>query len=131
MQKIWDLYIDKKLSGNLLIRRAYSSLYQKHFKWIVDPKGMTIQQWVDTCCEQLQAEGYDLNETPLEMVESKFIKYDIGYQIPEQYEQLVESKNMFAERFEEMTSWGASEELLEEMKKSMDAVDSGIKALLR
>jgi len=131
MEDIWELFVDKKLSGSTLIRRAYSDLNKVHLKWVIDNEGLTIQQWVDACCEQLKEEGHDLKKTSLQFVKLKFIKYDVSHQIPRQYIDLLDAKHMFLEKYAEMSNWDAPEEMLNEMKKSIDVVESGIKSLLR
>ncbi len=131
MLRIWELYIDKKLSGDTLIRRAYADLNRVHFKWIVDPRSMTIQQWVDACCDKLKEEGHKLDETPLDLVKLKFIKYDIHYEEPKQYAQLTKAKEIFVGKYNDMIDWNAPDDMLAEMKKSIDAIETGIKVLLR
>lgn len=131
MENIWDLYIDKKLSGNMLIKRAYSDMHDLTLVWVIDQKGLTIQQWVDECCEELKSEGCILEETPLEIVKLKFIRYQLEYRIPKEYTELTKTKNSFLEMYDNMQKWGATEEMLVQMKKSIDTVESGIESLLR
>ena len=131
MYKIWDLYIKKDISGIALIRRVYSDIYDIHFKWVIDEKGLTVQEWIDSCCEELILEGHNLEETPLDAVKAKFINYKIKHKIPDRYTQLVSTQEAFKKTYDNMVDWKASNELLQEMKKSMDAVESGIKELLR
>ena len=115
----------------MLVKRVYSDMHSLTLVWITDPKGLTIQQWVDECCDELKSEGCILEETPLDVVKSKFVKYPLEYRIPEEYTELTKTKNSFLEMYDNMQKWGATEEMLAQMKKSIDTVESGIEALLR
>lgn len=51
---IWEKFIDKTYSGDMLIKEAFAKENNVKISWVNDEANMTIQTFVNEICDQLR-----------------------------------------------------------------------------
>lgn len=127
---IWDKFIDKEYTdSNMSIKEAYAIEKNVKVSWVQDSANMTIQGWVDACCDQLEEEGYDLKETSIELVREKFIKYDISIVPPKEFKQLQNALEQANKTLEMLAGFKADETIIDQVKTTIRLLTSEMKEL--
>lgn len=130
MLRIWEKFIskDSSLDPNSKIKDVYADIHDVRTSWIQD-KGHTVQEWVDICCDNLEEEGHDLNETDVEFVKNKFVEYEIEIQPPLEYTQLQEALQQANKTLQLMTEFKADASVLEQLQNTISLLSSKMKEL--
>ena len=128
MEKIFDLFLAKELSGEKKIKEAYSAILDEPICWI-ECEDISIQQLVDRICDNLEKEGLDLETTPTDLVRKKFANFDIKVKIPQAYIDLYEAKKQLLEVYEVYTTWDITEENKSNFRKHLQRFDSEMEKL--
>ena len=131
MLQIWEDWVENKTQDDLntSIKNAYSIVNKVKFSWVQDSRGLTIQEWIDKCCDELEAEGYDLQTTSIELVKEKFVQYDISIEPPKEYKQLQNALSQANKTFEMLSNFEADEATLEQIKSTIRLLTSEMKEL--
>ena len=131
MLRIWDEWVDKKTKGDLneLIKSAYASVNNVKVSWVKDDNNLTIQQWIDDCCDQLEDEGHDLQKTSIDLVREKFLCYDISIVPPKEYKQLQAALEQVNKTLEMLTKFEADESVIDQLNNTIALLTSEMKEL--
>jgi len=129
MENLFDLFLEKKLSGDTQIKQAYADLYDVKLTWIEDVQGLTIQQLVDKICDELEAEGSDLTETHVDKIKERFALYPIVKKAPKSYLELAKAKRITEKNLENLKSSGGFEEYVVELSDALELIESMMKEL--
>ena len=131
MLRIWEQWVDKKTKGNLndSIKNAYAYVNDVKVSWVKDSKNLTIQEWIDDCCDQLEAEGYDLQTTSIDRVKEKFLCYDISVVPPKEYKQLQGALDQANKTLEMLAKFEADESVIDQLKNTITLLMSEMKEL--
>ena len=87
MQKLWSAYIDGDLSLDVSLKEAYAKQHNLNIGWI-DMTEELVGDYVQRLLAELEQAGHDLDITPLDVLQDKFIKVDISINPPPGYVQL-------------------------------------------
>ena len=87
MQKLWSAYIDGDLSLDVPLKEAYSKQHNLNIGWIEMTEEL-VGDYVQRLLAELEQAGHDLDITPLDVLQDKFIKVDISINPPPGYVQL-------------------------------------------
>ena len=90
MQKLWSAYIDGDLSLDVSLKEAYAEQHNLNIGWI-DMTEELVGDYVQRLLSELELAGHDLDVTPLDVLQDKFIKVDISINPPPGYIQLTEA----------------------------------------
>ena len=90
MQKLWSAYIDGDLSLDVSLKKAYALQHNLNIGW-VDMTEELVGDYVQRLLSELEQAGHDLDITPLDILQDKFIKVDISINPPPGYIQLSEA----------------------------------------
>ena len=131
MLRIWEQSTDKSidLDLNLPIKTVYANEMGVKFSWVQDPAGLTIQEWIDVCCDKLEEEGFDLQETSLDFVKEKFVKYDISIVPPKEYTQLKEALEQAEETLGLLSKFEADNQTIAQIESTISLLTSEMKEL--
>ena len=130
MLRIWEKFINKdsSLDPHSKIKDVYADIHNMRSSWIHD-EGHTVQEWVDICCDNLEKEGHDLNETDVELVKNKFVEYEIKIQPPLEYTQLQEALEQENKTLLLMTEFKADSNVLDQLQNTISLLSSKMKEL--
>lgn len=129
MDELFDLFIADKIPGRTSIKEAYSTLRNIKLAWIVDSKGLTIQEWVNEICDTLEKDGFDLNKTRTDRVKIDFVKYDISIEPPEEYKVFAKNRELVLKNLASLRNFKAPPEMIEQTQNMLDLIDSKMKEL--
>ena len=131
MLQIWEHWVENKIQDDLntSIKSAYAIVNKVKSSWVQDPLGLTIQEWIDKCCDDLEEEGHDLQTTSTELVKEKFVQYDISIESPKEYKQLQNALSQANKTLEMLSSFEADEATLEQIKSTIRLLTSEMKEL--
>lgn len=131
MLQIWEDWVENKTQDDLntSIKNAYAIVNNVKFSWVQDSLGLTIQEWIDKCCDDLENEGYDLQTTSIELVKEKFVQYDISVEPPKEYKQLQNALAQANKTLEMLSGFEADEATLEQIKSTIRLLTSEMKEL--
>tara|TARA_B100001287_G_C22228405_1_gene320312 strand:+ start:70 stop:468 length:399 start_codon:yes stop_codon:yes gene_type:complete len=131
MLRIWEKFVEEQneLDKNISIKEAYANERDIKISWIKDDLSMTIQEWIDKCCDELEYEGHDLNQTPLHFVKEKFVKYDITIVPPVEYKQLLDAKTQAENTLELLSKFKAPAETIQTIHQTIELLESKLKEL--
>ena len=131
MLQIWEDWVENKTQDDLntSIKNAYSIVNKVKFSWVQDSLGLTVQEWIDKCCDELEQEGYDLQTTSIELVKEKFVQYDISIEPPKEYKQLQNALAQANKTLEMLSGFEADEATLEQIKSTIRLLTSEMKEL--
>lgn len=131
MIRIWEEWVENKTQDNLntSIKSAYSIVNKIKISWVQDSLGLTIQEWIDKCCDELEEEGYDLQITSVDLVKEKFVQYDISIDPPKEYKQLQNALVQANKTLEMLSNFEADEATLDQIKSTIRLLTSEMKEL--
>ena len=131
MLRIWKQFTDKSkyLDLNLPIKNVYAANKDVKLSWVQDPAGLTIQEWIDKCCDKLEEEGYDLQETSIEFVKDKFVNYDISVVPPKEYTQLQEALEQAKKTLALLSKFEADKQTIAQIESTISLLTSEMKEL--
>ena len=131
MLQIWEDWVENKTQDDLntSIKNAYSIVNKVKFSWVQDSLGLTVQEWIDKCCDELEQEGYDLQTTSIELVKEKFVQYDISIEPPKEYKQLQNALAQANKTLEMLSGFEADKATLEQIKSTIRLLTSEMKEL--
>ena len=131
MIRIWEEWVENKTQDNLntSIKSAYAIVNKIKLSWVQDSLGLTIQEWIDKCCDELEAEGYDLQITSVDLVKEKFVQYDISIDPPKEYKQLQNALVQANKTLEMLSNFEADEATLDQIKSTIRLLTSEMKEL--
>tara|TARA_Y100000593_G_scaffold93262_1_gene187478 strand:- start:2059 stop:2451 length:393 start_codon:yes stop_codon:yes gene_type:complete len=129
MKTIFDRFVKKEISGDTLIKDAYSELHDIKTAWITDPLGLTIQEHVNKICDDLESQGYNLTMTPIEEIKIRFVLYDIKIEAPAEYIELREAKKLAEETLVAFESGGAESKYINQVSSMISLIEAKMKNL--
>ena len=131
MLHIWEKFVEnkKKIDPSLSIKEVYAKQQKVKPSWIQDPAGLSIQEWIDQCCDKLEAEGYDLNVTDVSLVKEKFVLYDISIVPPIEYKQLQKALNQANKTLEMLSNFDANENMIDQIRETIRILTLEMKEL--
>jgi uncharacterized protein YpuA (DUF1002 family) len=84
MEKIWLEYINGNLSLSARVKEVYALEHNFKPEWL-DMTSETIEEYVNRLLSELESEGYDLDTTPVEILQQKFVEEAITVNAPLPY----------------------------------------------
>tara|TARA_B100001287_G_C22626236_1_gene502654 strand:+ start:479 stop:877 length:399 start_codon:yes stop_codon:yes gene_type:complete len=131
MLRIWEKFIQEEnaLDRDAYIKDVYASQENVHPSWICDTKGLSIQQWIDECCDILESEGHDLGNTHVDLVKEKFVKYDISVVPPTEYVQLQEALEQAKKTSKLLNKFDADSKVIEQIESTISLLTTKMKEL--
>lgn len=125
---IFDDFLAGNIDGNASVNRLYSDKYLISMKWISSPD-MTVQDIVDDICDSYELEGYDLEVMPVTRIGDRFHLYEPQYEIPPEYNQLLETKAYVEKQITEAKQLGYDKSIVSFMEDTLDTIVNRIKGL--
>ena len=131
MLRIWEHWVEQRNQDdlNISIQNAYSIIHSVKHAWVKDDLGLTIQEWIDVCCDRLEEEGYDLQKTSIDLVKEKFVKYDISIVPPKEYRQLQNALEQAVKTSEMLLKFKADESMLDQINDTIRLLQQEMKEL--
>tara|TARA_B100001758_G_C18206179_1_gene502495 strand:- start:24 stop:416 length:393 start_codon:yes stop_codon:yes gene_type:complete len=126
---IWEKFIDKTYSGEMLIKEAFAKENNVKISWVNDKENMSIQALVNKICDQLEAEGYDLEITSTEAVKNRFLEYEIFVEAPIEYSNMAEAKDQAEKVLKKLQEYGADASAIEQTHRMINLLVSKMKEL--
>jgi thiaminase len=130
MEKIFKQFLAKDLPGNTLISDAYSRIHEIKPGWIVDYRKLTVQEFIDKICDDLEKQGYDLSVTSVDEIQQRFVLYKIKVEAPETYTQCKEAKDQAESILKEFISLNASEVYIKQVSTMIDLLNSKLEEIV-
>lgn len=90
MKEIFQRMMDKDFSEDMLISKAFSIIKGVNESWIVCDD-CTIKEQCHRICDQLELEGINLNNAPIDTVGERFEKIEFRIDYPAEYLQLLDT----------------------------------------
>ena len=128
MNNVWDGYIKKTLPLDIPLKEAYGQLYNIRPKW-VKTLDITLGEYVENCAAELLHAGYNLETTPLEVLETKFMQIKVAITAPQEYIELTECLNDIDDQIKECDSKGYSPEIKSQLLSIKEKIEERIKAI--
>lgn len=126
---IWEKFIDKTYPGEMLIKEAFAKENNVKISWVNDEANMTIQAFVNEICDQLEAEGFDLETTSTEVVKNKFLEYKISIEAPIEYSNMAEAKDQAEQVLKKLQEYDADPSAIEQTHRMINLLVSKMKEL--
>ena len=134
MRLLLEHSIGKKDWLNKELLEAYASYYEKEQRWLKsDHAGKTIQELIDTACDELEESGLNLSETDVIQVYERIedavkVEFSVADGFLELNESLDAAKNVLKEF---KTSGIDSSYFESNITKTIEKIESQIKKLLK
>ena len=128
MDKLWDGYIRKTLPLDIELRNAYSQAYNIQEKWIQMPE-ITLGDYIEKCLNELEYAGYNLDSTPLKILEDKFLQLEVTITAPQEYIDLTECLNDLENQISECDEKGYSSMVKSQLISIKEKIEDKIKAM--
>lgn len=129
MITIWEKFIDKTYPGNMLIKDAFAKENNVKLSWVNDNLNLTIQAFVNKICDELEAEGLDLEITSTDVVKDMFLKYEISIQPPLEYSNIAEAKDQAELVLKKLQEYDADASAIEQTNRMINLLASKMKEL--
>lgn len=128
MNKVWDGYIKKTLPLDITLKEAYGQSYNIKSKW-VKTLDMTLGDYVDKCAGELEYDGYNLESTPLHVLETKFLQIEVTITAPQEYIDLTECLSDIEEQINECDAKGYNPQIKSQLFSIKEKIEERIKAI--
>lgn len=125
---IFDSYLAGDIDPDASLNQLFSEKNHISMKWITS-EDTTVQDIIDDICDSYEAEGYDLESMPVAKIGDRFHLYEPSYSIPEEYTQLLETKEYVEEQITEAIQMGYDNSIVSFMENTLDAIVDRIKGL--
>lgn len=129
MEKIFDMFLKKEMPGNTLMLDAYSQIHDIKPEWLSDHRGLTIQELIDTICDNLESQGYDLSTTAIDEIKHRFVLYEIKIEAPKEYIELREAKNQAEDVLKNFQSANAPAEFISQVNSMISLLETKMKEM--
>lgn len=129
MIMIWEKFINKTYSGDMLIKEAFAKENDVKISWVNDEANITIQSFVNKICDKLEEEGLDLETTSTEIVKKRFLEYKIFVQPPVEYSKLSQAKNQAEKVLKKLQEYDADSAVIEQAVDMINLLASKMKEL--
>ena len=121
--------MNKIYSGDMLIKEAFAKENNVNITWVDDKLNFTIQEFVNKICDELEADGHDLQQTSTDVVKSLFLEYKISIEPPVAYTNMAEAKEQAEEVLKKLQEYNADQLAIEKTNRMIDLLVSKMKEL--
>ena len=90
MIEIFQKFMAGDFDESTLLSEAYSEITGIKLEWIVC-EDCTIKEKCHRICDQLELEGYDLDNLSIRFIEDKFVDVKFSIDYPKEYLRLIET----------------------------------------
>ena len=129
MEIIWEKFINKTYPGDMLIKDAFAKENNVKSSWVADKLNLTIQGFVNTICDNLEEQGFDLQTTSIDVVKDLFLKYEISIQAPIEYVNMAEAKAQAEDVLKKLQKYDADPSAIEHTNRMIKLLVSKMKEL--
>ena len=128
MEKLWKGYISGELQLDISLRKAYANLYNINEKWL-EIENQTLGDYVKNCVSELENAGYILDNTPLSVLEEKFLLLKVTITAPQEYIDLTECLNDIDDQIKECDAKGYNTQIKSQLISIKEKIEERIKAI--
>lgn len=129
MKKIFESFLQNKALGKSSILDAYSEIYEVKRSWLSCEKDISVQELIDSICDDLESQGYDLSSTSTDEIKKYFVLYKVEVKAPEGYADLMHAKEITQIALENINSTNAEEKYKNQISSMLDLIESKLKEL--